>query len=64
MEPLVLTFAVFAGIAIGSEVTMIVMRKEVNHLVDEILLMKREGFVSYPKVLRPPTDDPLDYRED
>lgn len=61
MDTVVLVFAVLAGIGIG---VVLVNRFTVRHLMNELLLMKREGFVSYPKIIKPPKSTAIEYRED
>jgi len=61
VDAVVLTLAVIAGSGIGGAVVYILT---VRPLLSEILLMKREGFVSYPKTIKPPTSTAIEYRED
>lgn len=56
--------ALIAGAGIGGAMTYFLIMRP---LVKEVLLMKREGFVTYPKIIKPPTSptpEYLEFRED
>jgi len=62
MDILGVVLALLAGVGVGGTCAYYGIARP---LIKDILLMKREGFVTYPKTVRPPElPDTYEYRED
>jgi len=57
----VVLFSFVAGAFAGTVISFVFV---IRPLMNQVLLMKREGFVSYPKIIKPPKSTSIEYRED